>query len=140
MIIGVHSRLDIEQEDCYIEIDSLEERVVLMGNTKEQMFAEKLKSLLKHGRFSTRYKDLFDFYYFINVDGLNREKLERCFEEFIYYADDMKENNSVDVYRRLNSILKNREFLRRVDSAQSNWLGLPINDVIDSILSFFNEG
>ena len=44
--IGVHNRLNIEQEVCCFEIVSLEESVSLMGNTKEQMLTEKLKSLL----------------------------------------------------------------------------------------------
>ena len=137
--IGVHNRLNIEQEVCYFEIDSLEESVSLMGNTKEQMFAEKLRSLLKHGRFSTRYKDIFDFYYFIAIDNVDKEKLDECFDEFIYSADDMRENSIADIYRRLNSIFKNEEFLRRVDTAQNNWLELPINDVTNSILSFLKE-
>ena len=51
----------------------------------------------------------------------------------------MRENNAVDIYQRLTNIFKNEEFLKRTDAAQNNWLGLPIKDVIDGILSFIKE-
>ena len=35
----------------------------LLINSDEQMLAEKLRSLLKFGSFSTRYKDVYDIYY-----------------------------------------------------------------------------
>ena len=70
--IGVHSKFDIEQEEYCFELDSIGENVMLLMNSKEQMFTEKLSSLLRIGRFSTRYKDIFDLYYFISTTGLNR--------------------------------------------------------------------
>ena len=39
--------------------------MTLLINTKEQIFVEKLSSLLKHGIRTTRYKDVYDFYYLI---------------------------------------------------------------------------
>ena len=36
---------------------------------------EKLKSLLKFGITSTRFKDIFDFYYLINNEVLNKDNV-----------------------------------------------------------------
>ena len=41
------------------------------------MFIEKLKSLLRFAYISTRYKDIFDFYYLIEYGNLNKIKLEK---------------------------------------------------------------
>ena len=55
----------------------------------------KLKSLLKFGFVSTRYKDIFDFYYLINNESLSKDKLLKCFDTFIFSDETMKENNFI---------------------------------------------
>jgi hypothetical protein len=134
--IGVHNRLDIEQEEYCFELDSIGEHVMLMTNTKEQIFVEKMTSLLKLGRFSTRYKDIFDFYYFISTRGLNNDKLMKCFDEYIFNAQDMRESNIGDIYKRLSSIFQNKAYLMRAGTAHNNWLEIPISDVTARILLF----
>lgn len=71
--IGVHKLFELEQDDYYFNLDAMEDGVSLLINSPEQIFTEKLKSLLKLGFRSTRYKDLFDFYYLINYDKLDRK-------------------------------------------------------------------
>jgi len=137
--IGVHNRLDIEQEEYCFELDSIGENVVLLMNSKEQMFSEKLKSLLRLGRFSTRYKDLFDFYYFIAIAGLNKDKLVRYITELIFRAEDMREANLNDIHKRLNRIFQSRAYIEKAGTARNNWLGVPIGDVTERIVSFFSE-
>ena len=61
--IGVHKLFELEQDNYYFNLDALNDGVSLLINSPEQIFTEKLKSLLKLGIRSTRYKDLFDFYY-----------------------------------------------------------------------------
>lgn len=53
-------------------------------NSKEQIFVEKLKSLLKFGITSTRFKDIFDFYYLINNENLNKVKLIKYIDILIF--------------------------------------------------------
>jgi len=137
--IGVHSRLDIEQEEYCFVLDGIGENVALLMNSIEQMFAEKLTSLLKLGRFSTRYKDIFDFYFFINSGRLNDDRLLDLFAEYIFNAQEMREVNISDIYKRLLSIFNNKAFLDRAGTAHSNWLEIPINDVTDRVLLFFKE-
>lgn len=58
--LGVHNRLEISQEEYCFDIAFDDEGASLLINSREQMVAEKLRSLLKFGRFSTRFKDIFD--------------------------------------------------------------------------------
>ena len=95
--------------------------------------------LLKIGRFSTRYKDLFDFYYFINSDGLDKSRLIKCFAEYILDVDGMKEASISDIHKRLFSIFKNRAYIRRADTVRNNWLGVPISEVTERILEYIEE-
>ena len=56
--------------------------VSLLINSKEQMFTEKLRSILKFGPLSTRYKDIFDIYYLSKL--VNFKKLNECFKIPLY--------------------------------------------------------
>ena len=47
------------------------------------------------------------------------------------------ENNINDIYKRLNRILHNKNYLKNLNTAKNNWLELPIDDVINNVLSFF---
>ena len=61
--IGVHSNKSIQQEDFQFKVITDSNGVVLLVNPKEQIFVEKLKSLLRLGLISTRYKDVYDLFY-----------------------------------------------------------------------------
>ena len=61
--MGVHNRFESEQEEYCFDIAYDDEGASLLINSDEQMFAEKLRSLLKFGPLSTRYKDVYDMYY-----------------------------------------------------------------------------
>lgn len=135
--IGVHKNFNIEQDEYCFDLNNINENVTLLINSKEQIFTEKLKSLLKFGFVSTRYKDIFDFYYLINNENLNKDKLLKCFEIFIFQDESMKENNVNDVFNRLNRILHNKNYLKNLNTAKNNWLDLPIETVIESVLDFF---
>lgn len=71
--LGVHKHMEIEQEEYCFDIAFDDEGATLLINTREQMFAEKLRSLLKFGTFSTRYKDVYDMYY--QCGRMNEQKL-----------------------------------------------------------------
>lgn len=53
--LGVHKNLAIEQDEYCFDIYIDNEGASLLINSAEQIFTEKLRSLLKFGRFSTRY-------------------------------------------------------------------------------------
>ena len=62
--LGVHKDLDIEQEKMFFDLHIIDNKVALLANSREQIFIEKLISLLKFRIASTRYKDVFDLYFF----------------------------------------------------------------------------
>lgn len=137
--IGVHKFFDIKQDEYCFDLDMFGESVNLLINSKEQIFVEKLKSLLKFGITSTRYKDVFDFYYLINNETLDKDKLLKYISILIFNDSKMKENNIIDINKRLSSILNNNIYKRRLNSINNNWLELPIEKVIDCVLIYINK-
>lgn len=61
--VGVHTRADVEQSDWLFKVVTDNEAVALLANSPEQIFVEKLKSLLRFGSASTRFKDIYDMFY-----------------------------------------------------------------------------
>ncbi len=58
--LGVHKNLSVEQAEYCFDISCFDSGANLLINSKEQMFTEKLRSLLKFGPNSTRFKDIYD--------------------------------------------------------------------------------
>ena len=137
--IGVHNLFDLEQDDYYFNLDAIEDGVSLLINSPEQIFTEKLKSLLKLGFRSTRYKDLFDFYYLINNDKLDRKKLLKFFQVIIFEDNNMFEETVADIYSRLESIFNSNIYKRNLSDPKNNWLDIPVNVVIESVLKYIEE-
>lgn len=136
--IGVHKYFDMEQDEYYFDFNIIDESISLLINSKEQIIVEKLKSLLKFGITSTRFKDIFDFYYLINNEDLNKDKLLKYIDILIFHDESMREKSLEDVNRRLTSILNNSRFQSRINTANNNWLQMPIKDVIDRVLDYFD--
>lgn len=137
--IGVHKLFELEQDDYYFNLDAMEDGVSLLINSPEQIFTEKLKSLLKLGFRSTRYKDLFDFYYLINYDKLDRKKLLKSFQLIIFDDNTMFEETLENIYSRINSIFKSNAYKRNLTDPKNNWLDIPINDAIEKVLNYIEE-
>ncbi|MCI8445699.1 MAG: nucleotidyl transferase AbiEii/AbiGii toxin family protein [Bacilli bacterium] len=137
--IGVHKLFELEQDDYYFNLDAMEDGVSLLINSPEQIFTEKLKSLLKLGFRSTRYKDLFDFYYLINYDKLDRKKLLKSFQVIIFDDNTMFEETLENIYSRLKSIFKSNAYKRNLTDPKNNWLDIPIHDAIEKVLNYIEE-
>jgi len=135
--LGVHKRFEIEQEEYCFDIAYDDEGASLLINSKEQMFTEKLRSLLKFGRFSTRYKDIFDMYYF--CDKLDSDKLKACYESYIYSDAGMRENNINDIIRRVNRTFMDENYRKMVDTSDKKWLDDGIDDVFNTIIRFLES-
>ena len=132
--LGVHKRLEIEQEEYCFDIAHDDEGASLLINSREQMFTEKLRSLLKFGTFSTRYKDIYDMYY--HCDKLDSEKLKICMDSYIFNDDGMCENSLSDILNRVDRVFKNQSYKQRVNSSDKRWIDEPIDEVFSKILSF----
>ena len=136
--IGVHKYFDMEQDEYYFDFNIIDKSVSLLINSKEQIIVEKLKSLLKFGITSTRFKDIFDFYYLINNESLDKDKLIKYIDILIFKDENMRENTLEDIDRRLSNILNNNRFQSRINTANNNWLEVPIKDVIANVLEYFD--
>ena len=58
-----------------------------MANSKEQVCAEKLRSLMRIGAASTRFKDVFDVCCPLCREGVDADVLDRVMRVLTYDAD-----------------------------------------------------
>ena len=79
----------------------------------------------------------FDFYYLINNENLDKDKLIKYINILIFQDENMHENELKDIHIRLTNILNNNRFQSRINTANNNWLEIPISDVIDNVLDYF---
>ena len=137
--IGVHKLLDIKQDEYCFDLSIINKNTNLLINSKEQIFVEKIKSLLKLGFRSTRYKDLFDFYYLINNTELDKEKLMNCFNILIFKDETMRENNIEDVVNRLQMTFNLNAYRNHLSNPKNNWLDITVDDAIMSVLKYIKS-
>ena len=135
--IGVHKDLDIIQDECCFDICFQDEGVSLLMNSKEQVLAEKMKSILKHDVLSTRYKDVFDICYL--SDKINQKRLKACVNRYIFEDKKLNVSNKEELVARLEKIFTNKAYLRQIEKSKKNWLDLPLESVIQKTLGFIKS-
>lgn len=135
--LGVHKNLSIEQEDYCFDISSFDDGANLLINSREQMFTEKLRSLLKFGRFSTRHKDVYDLAYL--TDFMDKDKLMKCIDEYIIEDSGMYENSIEDICKRVSKTFKNRIYVRAVNSSRKNWLDITTEEAFGKIEKYLES-
>ena len=98
------------------------EKAELQANSNEQMFVEKLASLLRHGALSNRPKDIFDMYY---LSSRVRLKVVRRYVSVLVYSSRRcpiaDKRGMVDSLRRT---FGSARYMRKLASARINWLGV----------------
>jgi len=136
--IGVHKNLNIQQEEYIFDFEIFNNKMVLLVNTKEQIFVEKLSSLLKHGIRTTRYKDIYDFYYLITEGQMNKSLLIELINLYCI-KQNQRFNEIIDIEKELNKIFNNDNFFQHVKSSKYNWLEVDINIVLKEILDYIKN-
>ena len=132
---GVHKNVQIEQDEYCFDVCMDDEGASLLINSKEQIFAEKLRSLLKFGPLSTRYKDIYDLCYL--TEYVQRERLMECINTYILDDPEMRENNMDAVRGRVSRTFSNRTYRRNLErSGRANWLRLKVSAACDRIENF----
>ena len=107
-------------------------------NSKEQIFAEKMRALVKFGTFSGRVKDVFDLCYL--SDYVDTEKLFKCIQTYILDDPSMFENNMEDIRRRVNKVFSDGEFIKSVENSEKdNWLRIKSSIAFERILDCLNK-
>ena len=136
--LGVHKNVQIEQDEYCFDVCMDDEGASLLINSKEQIFTEKLRSLLRFGPLSTRYKDIFDLCYLI--DYVDQERLKVCLRTYIFQDPQMRENNINEVRSRVKRTFQNRLYRSNVQNAdKSNWLRIKASIVFQRITEFLEN-
>ena len=125
--IGVHKYVKLVQEEYCFDLSFDTGGATLFINSKEQILAEKLKSILKFGFLSTRYKDIYDIYYLIS--NVNKEKTINAFKVLIFDDNKMKEKTVDDIIDRLESTFSNKIYIDKLSSSDKNWVDVSNQEV-----------
>lgn len=137
MDLGVHKNIQIEQDEFCFDVCHDDEGISLLMNSKEQIFAEKLRALVKFGTFSGRVKDVFDLCYL--AEYVDKDRLLQCIQTYILDDPEMFENNMDDIRRRVSKVFANKDFARSVEnSGKDNWLRIKSSVAFERILDCLN--
>ena len=132
--LGVHNRFELEQEEYCFDIAYDDEGASLLINSNEQMMAEKMRSLLKFGPFSTRYKDVYDMYYLKNF--VDREKLIAALDTYIFSDEKMRENSGSDIAKRLKKTFNDKGYIQRLDISDKRWIDTDVDVITKELVEF----
>ena len=135
--IGVHTRETLEQVDFSFEMADGSEPAELQANSAEQIFAEKLLSLLRHGVSSNRPKDIFDMYYLRERVGVR--KLKKYVAELVYSSSRCRVKDHAALMRSVRLIFGMRTFELKLRKTRVNWLGISSAEVLDGLLAFLEK-
>ena len=138
--IGVHKDTTMEQALYCFDLAKLEDSVTLLVNTKEQIFAEKLKSLLRLGALSTRYKDVFDMYWLATQGEMDKTVLMADLDALVYRDKTMRENSIDDIVSRLTRVSGNAGFIQSLGrSRRHNWLNMDSSEAMLTLVEYFKR-
>lgn len=133
--LGVHKQIQIAQDKYCFDVCLDDVGASLLINSMEQIFTEKLRSLLRFGPLSTRYKDVFDLCYL--SEHVNKEKLMKCMKTYIFNDSWMRENDIPAVLNRVNRTFSDKLYRQNIErSSRLNWLGIKVDDAFNKITSF----
>ena len=132
--VGVHTRADVEQSDWLFKVVTDDDAVALLANSREQIFVEKLKILLRFGSASTRFKDIYDMYYLSK--SLRLDVVQMFLKSYVYEDAKMQENAISDVEGRLRRIFANKTFMRNSSKPANAWLNESADRVADQLILF----
>jgi len=134
--IGVHTRVEVEQSEFGFRVVTRNGTVRLLVNNKEQIFVEKLKSLLRFGSASTRFKDVYDMYY---LSGRVRKTVLRVYLKLYIYDDPKtRENDIVGVVSRLRRIFVSRRYMKQLADPVYAWVDEDASVVTDRLVDFLS--
>ena len=138
MDLGVHKNTQIEQDESSFDVCHDDEGVSLLMNSREQIFAEKMRALVKFGTFSGRVKDIFDLCYL--TAHIKTDRLMECIHTYILDDPGMFENDMDDVRKRVRKTFSDRDFKRMVETnKRDNWLGIKATEAFECIIGFLES-
>ncbi len=133
--IGVHTYTGIDQTKLMFSTQVNQGGVSLWVNPPEQIVTEKIFSLAKIGPASTRYKDVFDVYYLIEKNLLDKRKVSYYFSLFLrsgHYAF----TTFSELYQRVDNTLNDPVFSKDASTPKNDWLNVDYQTVKDVLLDY----
>lgn len=127
--LGVHANADMSQIQQWFDIAQEDDGVCLLANSMEQMFTEKLGSLLRHGIRSTRFRDLYDMYYIGHHADIDYALLVTYINQEIIENHSMRETCMADIVTRVKKTIEDRGFISRMNRSHRDWLGESAEEV-----------
>lgn len=104
---------------------------------KAQMITEKLKSMMRFGIRSTRYKDVFDICYL--SDAVDMEMLRTCIQKYIFMDKTIDVSDVGEIKKRAERIFSSSTYKNQVERSKKNWLDLSVDEVLKKDLEFIRE-
>lgn len=135
--IGIHTRDDVKQANVSFRIVIDEKSISLLANSGEQIFVEKLKSLLRFGSASTRFKDIFDIYYLSS--RVRMSVVRKLLKAYIFDDNGMRENSIYDIVNRLGRVFGNKTFMRNLSRPVNVWLDVKPEEASSDIVAFISS-
>lgn len=135
--IGVHKHLEIDQDEYCFDVCMDDDGATLLKNSVEQSFAEKLRSLLKFGTISRRYKDIYDMFYLKDI--VSTQKLVELINLLILSDEGMLESSMADITGRLDGTFKDEQYLKRVSESRQRWIDNDIHEIVSDIMAFIKK-
>ena len=132
--IGVHTHDEMVQLEYEFEMISVNENAELQINSNEQIFVEKLLSLLRYGIVSRRPKDAFDMYYLSS--RMDRDTVKAYMASLVYANKHCKENSKGEVLASLTHTFSSSRYLAKLKTARVNWLGVSPKVVTSIVFKF----
>ncbi len=132
--IGVHREMSAVQEEFCFDICFKDDGASLLMNSPEQVLVEKLKSLLRFGVGCTRYKDVYDICYLIDL--VKATELKGLLGKYIFSYATLAVNSSSEIHARIQKVYANSRFVQRLASSGKNWLGITDAKVLAKTLNF----
>lgn len=137
MDIGVHTHDELVQVDCVFALTSDERGAELQANSNEQIFAEKLASLVRHGILSQRPKDVFDMYYL--ASRVDLALLRKNIEVLVYASKRCPVANKEELLKALAKTFASKRYLAKLKSARVNWLEIDPAEAVEGVLSLMES-
>ena len=136
--IGVHMHDEMAQKEYSFDVVFSKERADLQVNSNEQIFVEKLLSLLRHGIVSHRPKDVFDMYYLLKECDLDRGVVANCLD-LLTFENKRGIASLEEVRESVETALVDAAFRRRLSKARERWIDVGIDVIADEIVAFLYD-
>ena len=137
--VGVNTEFDIAQDEFYFDSCIENQRILLMVNSKEQIFVEKLIPVIKFGLLSTRYKDFYDLYWLIKNGNIDSSKVVKILNKKVF----SHRINDIDSLEKLikvvNNVLSDKNYIKTMSNRKNNWLDVEITDLKDTIINYLKS-